>query len=47
MTSFAPHRCVALLTTLGLIVVLSASGVRSYSADGSALVISRAVCDRH
>ena len=29
----------ALLTTLGLIMVLSASGVRSYGADGSAWVI--------
>jgi cell division protein FtsW len=40
MTSF--HLIVAvagLLTTLGLIMVLSASGVRSYGADGSAWVI--------
>jgi len=40
MTSF--HLIVAiagLLTTLGLIMVLSASGVRSYDADGSAWII--------
>ena len=40
MTSF--HLIIAiagLLTTLGLIMVLSASGVRSYGADGSAWVI--------
>lgn len=40
MTSF--HLIIAiaaLLTTLGLIMVLSASGVRSYDADGSAWVI--------
>ena len=40
MTSF--HLIVAvagLLTTLGLTMVLSASGVRSYGADGSAWVI--------
>jgi cell division protein FtsW len=40
MTSF--HLVIAiagLLTTLGLIMVLSASGVRSYGADGSAWVI--------
>ncbi|EUA23999.1 cell cycle family protein [Mycobacterium xenopi 4042] len=40
MTSF--HLIVsiaALLTTLGLIMVLSASGVRSYDDDGSAWVI--------
>jgi cell division protein FtsW len=40
MTSFHLIIAVAaLLTTLGLIMVLSASGVRSYSADGSAWVI--------
>lgn len=40
MTSF--HLIIAiagLLTTLGLIMVLSASGVRSYDADGSAWII--------
>ncbi|OBG38309.1 putative lipid II flippase FtsW [Mycobacterium sp. E3198] len=40
MTSF--HLIIAvtaLLTTLGLIMVLSASGVRSYGADGSAWII--------
>ncbi|OBE94813.1 cell division protein FtsW [Mycobacterium sp. 852002-10029_SCH5224772] len=40
MTSF--HLLIAiaaLLTTLGLIMVLSASGVRSYGADGSAWII--------
>jgi cell division protein FtsW len=40
MTSFHLIIAVAaLLTTLGLIMVLSASGVRSYGADGSAWVI--------
>ncbi|WP_374025692.1 putative lipid II flippase FtsW [Mycobacterium sp. HNNTM2301] len=40
MTSFHLIIAVAgLLTTLGLIMVLSASGVRSYDADGSAWVI--------
>ena len=40
MTSFHLIMAVAaLLTTLGLIMVLSASGVRSYGADGSAWVI--------
>jgi cell division protein FtsW len=40
MTSFHLLIAVAaLLTTLGLIMVLSASGVRSYGADGSAWVI--------
>ncbi|OBB88216.1 cell division protein FtsW [Mycobacterium colombiense] len=40
MTSFHLVIAVAgLLTTLGLIMVLSASGVRSYDADGSAWVI--------
>jgi cell division protein FtsW len=40
MTSFHLIISVAgLLTTLGLIMVLSASGVRSYGADGSAWVI--------
>ncbi len=40
MTSFQLIIAVAgLLTTLGLIMVLSASGVRSYGADGSAWVI--------
>ena len=40
MTSFHLIIAVAaLLTTLGLIMVLSASGVRSYDDDGSAWVI--------
>jgi len=40
MTSFHLITAIAgLLTTLGLIMVLSASGVRSYGADGSAWVI--------
>ncbi|MDT5144079.1 MAG: cell division protein FtsW, partial [Mycobacterium sp.] len=40
MTSFHLVIAVAaLLTTLGLIMVLSASGVRSYDDDGSAWVI--------
>lgn len=40
MTSFHLIIAVAgLLTTLGLIMVLSASGVRSYDADGSAWII--------
>ena len=45
MTSFhLVIAVVALLTTLGLIMVLSASGVRSYDDDGSAWVIFGGRC---
>ena len=50
MTSFHLLIAVAaLLTTLGLIMVLSASGVRSYGADGSAWVIfgKQVIVDGH